>query len=74
MTPTSSSGSSEVIDVTMAEYAAREAAEVREAELEREYDWHVIVHLPARDDAVVLAEQLAAEGLPVRRRCHFVMC
>ena len=56
-----------------AEYAAREAAEVREAELEGDYDWHVIVHLPGRDDAVVLAEQLAAEGLPVRRRWRYLI-
>ena len=55
-----------------AEYAAREAAEVREAELEGA-DWHVVVHLPGRDDAVVLAERLAAEGLPVRRRWRYLI-
>jgi len=55
------------------EYAARETAEVREAELEGDYDWHVIVHLPGRDDAVVLAEQLAAKGLPVRRRWRYLI-
>jgi len=56
-----------------AEYAAREAVEIREAEFEGEYDWHVIVHLPGRDDAVVLAERLAAEGLPVRRRWRYLI-
>lgn len=56
-----------------AEYAVREAAEVQEAEVEGEYDWHVIVHLPGRDDAVVLAERLASEGLPVRRRWRYVV-
>jgi len=56
-----------------AEYAAREAAEIREAELEGEYDWHVLVHLPGRNDAVVLAERLAAEGLPVRRRWRYLI-
>ena len=56
-----------------AEYAAREVSEVREAELEGEYDWHVVVHLPGRDDAVVLAERLAAEGLPVRRRWRYLI-
>lgn len=56
-----------------AEYAAREAAEILEAELEGGYDWHVLVHLPARNDAVVLAERLAAEGLPVRRRWRYLI-
>jgi hypothetical protein len=56
-----------------AEYAAREAAEAREAEIEGEYDWHVVVHLPGRDDAVDLAKRLAAEGTPVRRRWRYVI-
>ena len=56
-----------------AEYAAREAAEVWEAEVEGAYDWHVVVHLPHRDDAVVLAERLAAEGRPVRRRWRYLV-
>ena len=55
------------------EYAAREAAEILEAELEGGYDWHVLVRLPRRDDAVVLAERLAAEGLPVRRRWRYLI-
>ena len=55
-----------------AELAAREAAEVREAEIEGEYDWHVVVHLPGRGDAVALAERLAAEGAAVRRRWRYV--
>jgi hypothetical protein len=56
-----------------AEYEAREAAEVREAELEGTYDWHVVIHAPRRDDAVVLAERLAADGLPVRRRWRYLI-
>jgi hypothetical protein len=56
-----------------AEYAAREAAEVREAEVEGTCDWHVVIHLPRRDDAVVLSERLAAEGLPVRRRWRYLI-
>ena len=55
-----------------AELAAREAAEVREAEIEGEYDWHVVVRLPGRGDAVALAERLAAEGAAVRRRWRYV--
>jgi len=56
-----------------AEYAAREAAEAREAEIEGEYDWHVIVHLPGRDEAVELADRLVAEGLAVTRRWRYVV-
>ena len=56
-----------------AEYTAREAAEVREAELEGAYDWHVVIHLPHREDAVVLAERLATEGRPVRRRWRYLV-
>jgi hypothetical protein len=55
-----------------AEVAVREAAETREAEIEGEFDWHVVVHAPGRGDAVDLAETLAAEGLPVRRRWRYV--
>ena len=55
------------------EFAAREAAEVREAELTGEYDWHVVVHVPGRDDAVVLAERLTMEGLPVTRRWRYLI-
>ena len=55
------------------EFAAREGAEVREAELTGEYDWHVVVHVPGRDDAVVLAERLTVEGLPVRRRWRYLI-
>jgi hypothetical protein len=55
-----------------AELAAREAAEAREAEIEGEYDWHVVVHLAGRGDAVTLAERLAAEGAAVRRRWRYV--
>lgn len=56
-----------------AEYAAREAAETREAEAEGGYDWHVVVHLPGRDAAAGLAERLAAEGLAVTRRWRYVV-
>jgi len=56
-----------------AEYAAREAAEVREAGMEGEYDWNVIVHLPGRDEAVELADRLRAEGLAVTRRWRYVV-
>jgi len=51
-----------------AELAAREAAEAREAEIEGDYDWHVVVHVPGRGNAIELERRLAAEGLPVRRR------
>jgi len=54
------------------ELAAREAAEVREAEIEGEYDWHVVVHAPGRGDAIDVAAKLAAEGLAVRRRWRYV--
>lgn len=55
-----------------AELAAREAAEVREAEIEGAYDWHVVVHVTAREEAIALAERLAGEGFPVRRRWRYV--
>lgn len=55
-----------------AELAAREAEEAREAEIEGEYDWHVVVHAPGRGEAIDLADRLAAEGLPVRRRWRYV--
>jgi hypothetical protein len=56
-----------------AEYAAREAAEAEEAEIEGEYDWHVVVRLPRRDEAVGIARQLEAEGVPVARRWRYVV-
>jgi hypothetical protein len=56
-----------------AEYAAREAAETREAELEGEYDWHVVIHLSDRNTAADLADRLAAEGLPVAHRWRYVV-
>jgi hypothetical protein len=56
-----------------AEYAAREAAEAEEAEAEREYDWHVVIRLPRRDEAVDVARRLEAEGLPVARRWRYVV-
>jgi len=56
-----------------AEYAAREAAETKEAEIEGAYDWHVVAHLSGRDDAVDLADQLSAEGIPATRRWRYVV-
>jgi hypothetical protein len=56
-----------------AEYEAREAAETEEAEAEGEYDWHVIVRLSRRDEAVEVAGRLEAEGLPVARRWRYVV-
>lgn len=55
-----------------AERAAYEAAEAREAEIEGEYDWHVVVHLRDRRDAIALAERLSSEGAAVRRRWRYV--
>jgi hypothetical protein len=60
-------------DEEAAEYAAREAAEAAEAEREGEYDWHVVVHAPGRDDAVDLERRLEAEGLSVARRWRYVV-
>jgi hypothetical protein len=56
-----------------AEYAAREMAETREAEVEGDYDWHVVVHLPGRNEAADLANRLAAEGMPIARRWRYVV-
>ena len=56
-----------------AEYAAREAAEEREAELEGAYDWQVVVRRVRRDEAVDLAHGLEADGLPVARRWRYVV-
>jgi len=56
-----------------AEHAARETAEAREAELEGEYDWHVVVHLPGRDEAAELAGRLRREGVPVTQRWRYVI-
>ena len=56
-----------------AEYEAREAAEAEEAEAEGEYDWHVIVRLSRRDEAVEVAGRLEADGLPVARRWRYVV-
>ena len=56
-----------------AEYTAREAAEAEEAEIEGEYDWHVVVRLPRRDEAVEVARRLEAESVPVARRWRYVV-
>ena len=55
------------------EYAAREAVEAEEARVEGRPDWHVVVHLPVRDLAAELAEQLTRDGVPVRRRWRYVV-
>jgi hypothetical protein len=55
-----------------AELAAREAAEALEAEIEGEFDWHVVAHLSSRGAAVDIAGRLAGEGLAVRRRWRYV--
>jgi hypothetical protein len=56
-----------------AEEAAREAAEVEEAQAEGDFDWHVVVHLPSRDHAADLAHRLSAEGIDVTRRWRYVV-
>jgi hypothetical protein len=56
-----------------AEYSRREAAEAREAEEEGEYDWHVVAHLPGRDDAAQLAGRLRAEGISIAHRWRYVV-
>jgi hypothetical protein len=55
-----------------AELAALDASEAREAEAEGRYDWEVVVHMPSRDGAAEVAQRLAREGVPVRRRWRFV--
>ena len=55
------------------EYAAREAAEAEEARAEGRSDWQVVAHLPGRDQAADLAERLARDGVPVRRRWRYVV-
>jgi hypothetical protein len=56
-----------------AERRAHEAAERAEAAEEGEYDWNVVVHLPARRDALDLARELAAAGRPVQQRWRYVV-
>jgi hypothetical protein len=56
-----------------AESAAREAAEADEARIEGRFDWEVVARLPERDLAVALADRLAREGVPVRRRWRYVV-
>ena len=60
-------------DEEEAEYAAREAAEAAEAESDKEYDWHVVIHLPGRDEAAELESRLEAEGISVARRWRYVV-
>lgn len=55
-----------------AEVAAREAAEVEEAKIEGRFDWEVVARLPSREQAVDLADRLARDGIPVRRRWRYV--
>jgi hypothetical protein len=56
-----------------AEYSAREVAEATEAEIEGEYDWRVVAHLPGRDEAADLADRLEREGVPVTQRWRYVV-
>jgi hypothetical protein len=56
-----------------AEYAAREASKAAEAASQDEYDWHVVVSLPGRDEARSVAARLAGEGLPVAQRWRYVV-
>jgi hypothetical protein len=56
-----------------AEYAAREAAEAEEVARQGEYDWHVVVHLPGRDEAAEVARRLEEEGFSVARRWRYVV-
>lgn len=56
-----------------AELSAREEAEAREAAIEGDHDWHVVVHLSSRGAAVDLARRLAGEGHPARRRWRYVV-
>jgi hypothetical protein len=56
-----------------AEYARREATEAAEAQAEGQYDWHVVAHLPGRDEAGELEERLASDGIPVARRWRYVV-
>jgi hypothetical protein len=56
-----------------AEYAAREVAEAAESEIEGEYDWHVVIRLPGRDQAAQLEARLESEGIPVARRWRYVV-
>ena len=55
------------------EYAEREAAQEQEARAEGEFDWRVVAVLPSRDAAGDLARRLLDEGLPAKRRWHYVM-
>ena len=56
-----------------AEYARREAVEASEAEAEGAFDWHVVAHLPSRDEAAELADRLAGRGAAVARRWRYVI-
>ena len=62
----------ETEEQVQAEYAARVAAEEREAEIEGEYDWEVRVDLPHRSDAGELADRLRGEGHDVTRRWRHI--
>jgi hypothetical protein len=56
-----------------AEYAAREVVEAEEAQMEGEYDWHVVVHALSRQQASELADRLTADGTPTARRWRYVV-
>jgi hypothetical protein len=56
-----------------AEYAAREAVELEEARSEGSFDWHVVIHLTAREEAADLADRLSHDGHAVKRRWRYVV-
>jgi hypothetical protein len=55
-----------------AEHARLEAAEEVEAEQEGSWDWHVRVEVPDRQEALELADRLAADGHRTHRRWRYV--
>lgn len=59
-------------DEEVAELAAHESEEAREAEIEGEHDWHVVARLRGRSEAIEVARRLGEEGHPVRRRWRYV--
>jgi hypothetical protein len=61
------------VDEESAEYESRVEDETREAEAEGVFDWQVVVHTDARDEAAALAERLTAEGLAVAHRWRYVV-
>lgn len=50
-----------------------EQAEIREREIDRDYDWQVILHAPHLRSTQELAQRFADQGLPVKRRFQYLM-